>query len=282
MWIWVSYEVLHCLGLFPTYRKPNLGNVEADCLYTAYHSHHMLPLAPMYIDSLIKAGICFQESPVGSGCEMFSSVTQNKLQPAQCHIGYWGQNMVSTVRFTAAITEAFNSHDLDVLVEVGPHPALKGPAMDTLSSLGKSDVKYFGSCFRNTPDLEAMLDTVGVMIGSGLPVLSANINGLESIQGLRVSYEFGNVLTNLPSYQWDHSMSHWAESRVSQNQRFREFPRHQLLGARKSDDNPLCMSWRNIISLKEVQWLEKIMVCDGSHVRVYNSSTDNSNSWRMK
>lgn len=220
----------------------------------------MLPLAPRYVKSLQNAGISPLISSPGSKGDMFSSVTMKKLLPGECTAEYWGQNMVSTVRFTSALTEAFKSHQLDVLLEIGPHPALKGPSMDTLASLGIQDVGYFASCFRNKPDLESMLNSAGRMICSGVSIIPANINGRVSVHGLESTYEFGKVLVDVPSYQWDHSTSHWAESRLSQNQRFREFPRHQLLGARKFNDTPLSMSWRNIITLKEVDWLQKTMV----------------------
>jgi acyl transferase domain-containing protein len=222
----------------------------------------MLPLAPRYVESLINAGVSPLISSAGPTSDMFSSVTMKKLLPEECTAEYWGQNMVSTVRFTSALTEAFKSHELDVLLEIGPHPALKGPAMDTVASLGIQDVGYFGSCFRNKPDLESILNSVGGMICSGVSIIPANINGKVSVHELQSTYEPGKVLVNVPSYQWDHSISHWGESRLSQNQRFREFPRHQLLGARKFNDTPLSMSWRNIITFKEVDWLQKAIVSD--------------------
>lgn len=220
----------------------------------------MLPLAPLYEQSLHNAGICAIASIVDSGCEMFSSVTQERLAPSSCTPSYWAKNMVSPVQFTAALTEAMRCHDLGALVEVGPHPALKGPAMETLAALSKTDISYFGSCFRNKPDLECLLETVGLMVNSGLPVLTKAVNSTEVLVGHSVKQRPCQVLTDLPKYPWDHSVSHWAESRVSKNQRFRKFPRHQLLGARSNSDTPLCLNWRNLLILKEVEWLEEIMV----------------------
>ena len=238
---------------FPLYPKANESN-------TAYHSHHMLPLAPRYEKCLREAGISPTAFSVDSGCQMVSSVTQQKLSPSDCTAEYWAKNMVSPVRFSAALIEIMRSHDLGVLVEVGPHPALKGPAMDTLAALGKNDVMYFGSCFRNKPAYDSILDTVGGMINAGLQVLTDTVNSMEFMVGQEVKHGPGKVLTDLPKYQWDHSVSHWAETRLSQNQRFRRFPRHQLLGARVNSDTPLSPRWRNLLILKEIDWLEDMVV----------------------
>ena len=214
----------------------------------------MQPLAPLYEQSLRDAGVKPCASSAESECEMFSSVTQQKLSPSECTPDYWAKNMVSPVQFTAALTEAMRCHDLNTLIEIGPHPALKGPSMDTLSSLGKVEINYFGSCYRNQPTLEKLLSTVGEMIVSGLPVLTHSINRSNK------SDKSPQVLTDLPTYPWDHAVSHWAETRVSKNQRFRAYPRHEVLGARINSDTPLHPVWKNMLRLKEVEWLEDMMV----------------------
>ena len=234
---------------------------------TAYHSHHMLPLAPLYEASLRAAGISSADSPSQSGCEMFSSVIQRKLAPRDCTSAYWVQNMVSTVRFTAALTEATRCHNLGALVEIGPHPALKGPASDTLAAIGKSEIAYFSSCFRNKPDLISLLETTATMVNVGFPVSTEAVNKVDLEDGKAVEHTTGPPLTDIPKYQWDHSASHWAESRISKNQRFRQFPRHPLLGARTSDDIPSSPTWRNLLRRKEVDWLDAIMV---SQVNIWN------------
>lgn len=217
----------------------------------------MLPLAPGYEKSLHEAGIFPAAFPVESGCQMFSSVTGQKLSPKDCTPDYWVKNMVSPVQFSAALIETMRSHDLDVFVEVGPHPALKGPAMDTLAVLGKNDIVYFGTLFRNKPTFDSLLNTVGGMISAGLQVLTDAVNSMECMNGRKAT---GKVLTDLPKYQWDHSVSYWGETRVSKNQRFRRFPRHQLLGARVNSDTPLSPRWRNLLRLEEVDWLEEMVV----------------------
>lgn len=217
----------------------------------------MLPLAPGYERSLHEAGILPTAYPVESKCQMFSSVTGQKLSPRDCTPDYWVKNMVSPVQFSAALTETIRAHDLDIFVEVGPHPALKGPAMDTLAMFGKNDIDYFGTLFRNKATFDSLLNTVGGMVNAGLQVLTDAVNSMDCMNARKAT---GKVLTDLPKYQWDHSVSYWGETRVSKNQRFRKFPRHQLLGARVNSDTPLSPRWRNLLKLEEVEWLETMVV----------------------
>ncbi|EPS39320.1 hypothetical protein H072_6929 [Dactylellina haptotyla CBS 200.50] len=221
----------------------------------AYHSHHMVPLAGRYVEALEAAGVKPQE---GSGnCRMFSSVTGRELHFSECIPSYWKDNMVSTVRFAPAVSELLkNMPEATAMLELGPHPALKGPVGDILGDLKRSDMLYFGSCSRGKPDFEALLESSGQLIIGGLPCNGGLVNGLEKVEDLKCNHQIGQVLTNLPRYAWDHSAVHWAESRVSKNQRFRQFPRHEILGARSADDTPMHPRWRNILMLREVSWLK--------------------------
>ena len=225
----------------------------------AYHSHHMLPLAADYSAKLTQAKI----TPLleNAKCVMYSSVKSCRIDAAECTPPYWAQNMTSTVKFSAAFGECISSHpDVAAIVEVGPHVALQGPAQECLRSLSKSDIAYLPTCMRGQNDFKVLLSSAGAMIGAGLPLESSNINAREVVEGLQCRYEPGNILTDAPSYQWNHSQRFWAESRVSRNVRFRNLPRHQLLGSRYVDDIPNRPSWRNQFMLKELPWLQELKV----------------------
>lgn len=185
-------------------------------------------------------------------CNMFSSVTRRQLDGHDCTPSYWRTNMVSSVRFLDAVLNLAKNDRPDAFVELGPHPALKGPAGDALQSAGISEYRYFSSCLRGKPDYVSMLESAGGMVAAGLPVLTSRINATQTCDGLKPLYEPGRVLTDLPPYCWDHSASFWAESRLSSNVRQRQFPRHQLLGARHHDDMPITPSWRNSFALKDL------------------------------
>ncbi|KAF2145308.1 uncharacterized protein K452DRAFT_243204 [Aplosporella prunicola CBS 121167] len=225
----------------------------------AYHSHHMLPLAPVYENAMTMAGVSPTSPPEGTSAAMFSSVYGGRINPKSCIPAYWKENMTSTVQFTAAIREMMLQEHVDVLVELGPHPALKGPVSDTIADLGQAELPYFASCFRGKPDMVALLESVGQMIATNMPIDAARINAKEEAHGSKHAYRTGRVLTDLPKYEWDHSSSFWAESRISRNIRFRHFPRHELLGSRIAEDTALCMGWSNILNKKEIPWLEQII-----------------------
>ena len=221
----------------------------------------MLPVASSYEEALTNAKVLPFET--AATCDMFSSVSGQRIGQQECIPFYWKQNMVSTVQFSSALTECMYHHpEISVILEIGPHPALKGPAQETLRSLGRNSVDYFHSCLRGKNDMETLLASAGAMIARGVPLKTPNINAREVVvTGLRFAHELGNTLTNVPGYQWDHSTSFWTESRISSNLRQRRFPRHQLLGSRYVEDLPLCPSWRSLIMLKEVPWLMELKVC---------------------
>ena len=194
-------------------------------------------------------------------CDMYSSVHGRRIDALECTPNYWKQNMISTVKFQAALEACISAHtNIAAIVEIGPHLALKGPVQETLRALNKFSTVYLPTCIRGQQDFETLLSSAGVMIGTGLPLQLPNINARAIVHGLQCCYEPGKFLTNAPSYQWNHSQGFWAESRVSRNLRFRKFPRHQLLGSRYVDDIPGRPCWRNRLMLKEIPWLQELKV----------------------
>lgn len=219
----------------------------------------MLPLAARYDSKLAQATV----TPLlkNTRCIMYSSVYGRKIDASECVRSYWKQNMISTVNFQAALGECIRGHpNAAMIIEIGPHSALKGPVQESLHMLGKSGITYLPTCMRGQQDFETLLSSAGVMIGIGLPLQVSNINARGNVEGLHYCYEPGKTLPDAPSYQWNHSQGFWAESRVSRNVRLRKFPRHQLLGSRYVDDIPNCPSWRNRLMLKELPWLQELKV----------------------
>ncbi|RDW80856.1 hypothetical protein BP5796_05554 [Coleophoma crateriformis] len=219
----------------------------------AYHSHHMLAVAKQYEEALRDASI----SPLNSSqnCPMFSSVTKEMLRAENCTAEYWKDNMVSTVEFSSALAECMKSAPKDTtILELGPHPALHGPIKEILMDLEKEDIKIFSSCTRGKDDMDLMLKSAGAMIVSRVALDARAINAVVDNTNKPAS---GNVLTDLPTYTWDHSTPIWHESRISRNIRFRKFPHHELLGSRYLEDIPSSPSWRKMLMLKEEMWLQE-------------------------
>ena len=229
-------------------------------IYLAYHSHHMYPVVSTFVQALRHAQISPLPSARNSRCNIFSTVTGQRLFIDQCTPEYWGRNLSSTVRFASALNEVTSLyHDLS-LVEIGPHAALKNPITDSLAALANTKYAYFSSCYRSQPSFDSMLQSAGKMIGGGLPLDFATINDVDFIDTPDVNLRSCNVLTDLPPYPWGHSAVHWAETRPSREFRFRKSPRHPLLGARVHGDNPCQTIWRNSPKAEELQWIEDPVV----------------------
>ena len=219
----------------------------------------MLPAASQYEEALANAKVL--SGSCKPSCDMFSTVTGHELSSERITPSYCARNLTSTVLFAPALTESLKQDpEINAILEIGPHPALKGPSQEILRSLGKSRIEYFHTCSREQGSLDTLLLSAGAMVAYGVSLNAPVINALQKIDGPSTVFEHGTVLTDLPSYQWDHSTPFWVESRVSRNVRFRQFPRHALLGSRYVDDIPLRPCWRNQLMLKELAWLMELKV----------------------
>ncbi|OJJ99624.1 hypothetical protein ASPACDRAFT_43247 [Aspergillus aculeatus ATCC 16872] len=217
----------------------------------AYHSHHMRPCSGPYRSSLEALRIQVKKPR----CSWYSSVYGgNRITGAEGLDGqYWVENMCRTVLFSQALTNAIQQCDdsYDLVLEVGPHPALKGPATATIQDTLKRELPYTGLLQRNSHDTKAFADAMGFIWGRlgrdtlDLPALQAAFSDTDG------RYQ---LVPNLPSYPWDHSRPFWHKSRVIHDDLFRETFPHPLLGNRQTS-NPDHVQWRNIVSLGEIPWL---------------------------
>jgi hybrid polyketide synthase/nonribosomal peptide synthetase ACE1 len=227
---------------------------------TAYHSHHMQPAAAPYVEALNSVGITIK-TPV-DGCMWYSSVFDSTRMDAKDPMlsqslrgTYWRDNMVNPVWFSQAITHALQSGPFQTVLEVGPHPALKGPASQTLSDLGL-DIPYFGTLKRGVDDFEA----ISACFGSVWTTLGASAIDFDGAQNQLYSDDTpaptARLLKNLPSYVWDHDKAYWYESRRSKLFRSRAQPSHELLGVRCDEGDEHELRWRNFLSVQEIPWLD--------------------------
>lgn len=174
----------------------------------------------------------------------FSSVTGQRLAGVgTLGPGYWRSNMESPVLFNSALRSALKNENSDtVLIEIGPHPALRGPIRQILSDLGRTDV-HIGTLSRDEKCQESILHLAGKLY----------------LENVAMNYSAvcppGNFLKNLPQYAWKQSTSYWEESRIAHEWRFRSHPPHELLGSRVID-NGAEPCWRNNLKLDHVPWLK--------------------------
>ncbi|KAJ2905390.1 hypothetical protein MKZ38_005488 [Zalerion maritima] len=221
---------------------------------TAYHSHHMKPCAEPYLGSL-KA--CTLEPLQGnSTCTWYSSVIRAKI--GKEHVGllageYWQNNMVNAVLFHDAVKMAADSSSCNVALEVGPHPALKGPFTQTFQDVAGKKLPYQGTVMRKKHDVEAMSDALGFIwshLGSNAVQFGKYAGAFVEGKASR-----GLPVPSMPTYPWDHSQKFWKESRKSYNFRTRA-PRHPLLGVRSTEDiNDHDFRWFNNLRVEDLPWL---------------------------
>ncbi|PYI32190.1 hypothetical protein BP00DRAFT_473498 [Aspergillus indologenus CBS 114.80] len=217
----------------------------------AYHSHHMRPCAGSYGGAL--EALCIQVKQ--PRCSWYSSVYDgNRVTGVEGLKGqYWVENMCRTVLFSQALTNAIQQcdHSYHLVLEVGPHPALKGPATATIQDALKRELPYTGLLKRNSHDTKAFADAMGFIWGRF---------GRDALDPAALQAAFSDtdgkyqLIPNLPSYPWDHGRPFWHKSRVIHDDLFRETFPHPLLGNPQTS-NPDHIQWRNILSLREIPWL---------------------------
>lgn len=228
----------------------------------AYHSQHMEPCSAPYIYSLRRAGVKARLPPSSSPCTWYSSVRDGKpveLSPALNDI-YWAENMTKPVLFSQALKTAVTANAVspfDVALEVGPHPALKGPATQTIQELIQDGLPYHGTLSRGSDSITAFSTCLG-FLWERLDGDSSRIDlgrCQRTLLDVSTAARF-NVLKGLPTYQWKHDTPYWHESRRSRRIRSRKAPFHPLLGDKSPDSAAHVLRWKNILKPSKIPWLE--------------------------
>ncbi|KAM7215919.1 lovastatin nonaketide synthase [Rhypophila decipiens] len=231
----------------------------------AYHSHHMLPCAQPYLEYLTRANI--QPQPPRDDCTWYSSVQgyagtrETPFQVKVMNASYWVANLVQPVLFHDALAAAFTSSSASAgkspsaIIEVGPHPALKGAAFQTIKMITESAIPYSGTLSRRESDLESVLKIPCLLWTHFGPKVASFDTWRKVLFGLP-TVDSRKSLKGLPSYAWDHDRIYWHESRLARQSRVQQQSPHELLGKLRADDDPQHeLVWRNILRLEDVPWL---------------------------
>ncbi|RYP47174.1 hypothetical protein DL768_006724 [Monosporascus sp. mg162] len=228
----------------------------------AYHSRHMLPCFDPYVASLQNAGV---KALLGHDqCTWFSSVYDGRpINPSIDLLSdvYWAENMTKPVAFSQAVQAAASvlaqgDYAQFVALEVGPHPALAGPATQNIQEVVEKKIPYHGTLQRGGDATVAFSVALGFLwthLDSATVSLSSCETALSRDEKPQQRF---NVLSDLPSYQWKHGTTYWAESRRSRRIRLRDQPYHQLLGNVSPDSAPHSLRWKNVLKPGEMTWLE--------------------------
>ncbi|GKZ24500.1 type I Iterative Polyketide synthase (PKS) [Aspergillus brasiliensis] len=233
----------------------------------AYHSFQMREIADRYFTAI--ADLEAPRQRKRRRPFMVSSVTGTLVSSERLvEPEYWVDNMVSPVLFHDALSylcsqsgKAYKKIDgshrhavtIDHLLEVGPHCALQGPCRDIVGVLKKSDkVSYIPLLVRNRSALECAMEAAGRLYCSGYPINLTSVNEYDEKEAQRRP----RVLVDLPEYPFNHSTSYWHESRLSEGYRFRRYGYIELLGTPEPNGNPMEASWRNIIRVADMVWVQ--------------------------
>jgi hybrid polyketide synthase/nonribosomal peptide synthetase ACE1 len=220
----------------------------------AYHSHHMLACAAPYIAAIRNCGITIQSRPSGSPT-WISSVYGENIDEVNDSLAdtYWSNNMINPVLFSQAVTYAVGvAGPFDMALEVGPHPALKGPAMQTIQEVSGQTLPYAGTLNRGKNDREIFSSALGsswVALGSSVVDFARFENKATQ------NTQSPELLKGIPSYSWDHDRIYWHESRSSLAFRTEKEHFHPLLGVKCPDGTDKKLRWRNYLHPREISWL---------------------------
>ncbi|KAL7625750.1 hypothetical protein AAE478_004973 [Parahypoxylon ruwenzoriense] len=229
----------------------------------AYHSHHMLSLGEPYEELASEALRQIQpvtlNEPARPAIKWISSVSPEKnvrsILPA-----YWRSNLESPVFFSQAIQVLARDVPVDLLIEVGPHPALDGPLKQIRSELkgvGSTLPACLPSLRRGGHDIISMLKLAGDLFLNDAPVDLVAVNATEKIHHGEIILQHGYPCVDMPQYKFTYPEKPvYYENRFNKEFRTRKHLRHDLLGARQPGCSKTHPSWRNVLRMKDLHWLD--------------------------
>lgn len=155
--------------------------------------------------------------------------------------------MCGAVLFSGALARAVRHlGGFDLAVEVGPHPALRGPATATLGG-----VEYTGLLARGRSDVGQLAAALG-FVWTRLGTDGVRFSAVQALTGAAST----TLLKNLPPYPFEHQRAYWAGSRFANHFRHRCAPPNPVLGAPCSEGaTPGEIQWRNVLRPGETAWL---------------------------
>ena len=231
---------------------------------TAYHSHHMKACSKPYLDSMKYCGVKVQKG--SKQCRWYSSVwgsngrirSFDQADSSLLEGQYWVDNMTQAVLFSQAPARALNEDQcFDFALEVGPHPALKGPSSETIKMLTGLSLPYSGVLKRGQNAVESFTEALGLLWKS-----FPSLRPLITYDGLCRAFPGGKsqkltILKGLPTYSWDHPSLIWKESRSARIYRTQTQARHELLGhsVTHGERDKREVHWKQLIRLSELPWL---------------------------
>ena len=225
----------------------------------AYHSYDIAGCGPFYESHLSKYLRSPQKPCLNAAApRMISSLTGKVINAEETRCAaYWRANMESPVEFASAISNIFEESEYHFL-EIGPHSTLELPIKQIYAQKKgrlQHPFLYTSTMTRKKNSIETSLQATGQLFISGHAIDFGRVNTIPQEDGSIPITAPGKVLTDLPTYPWQHKEILWNESRSSTEYRFRKYARHELLGSIVPGGNPEVSLWRNLLKVKDVSWL---------------------------
>ena len=231
----------------------------------AYHSDHMHQVADLYgetIAGIHTTGLADHgnyDAPIMISTSLQASMVDgDELGPA-----YWVRNMVSPVLFDSGVREfvapaASQTREgpearvkvVDMVVEVGPHPALQPVFAETVETLGVGKIPYHAALRRGQDAVASALELAGALYARGCRIDMAAVNAHNAIANPKPA-----TLRDLRPYPWNHTRRYWPESRQTREFVRRDHPRRSLLGAQITQPGVGEHLWRGYLRLSEEPWI---------------------------
>ncbi|KAK4225303.1 putative polyketide synthase [Podospora fimiseda] len=220
----------------------------------AYHSPHMKLIGESYLAKI--SHIQVPEAVSESDVEFYSSLRARKIDLHELGPQYWVDNLTQSVRFSSSLQRLANEHKPDILVEIGPHAALKGPIMQILKKLGAAATKisYIPTLMRDQDATKTVLEATGNLFVRGYQNLD-----FFNINHRRQEKEHPDIVPMLYPYPWS-KQKYWYESRLTKQHRIKPFPRNDLIGTLADWSSDLEPTWRNILRTDDLPWLKEYQV----------------------
>ncbi|KAF4872571.1 Highly reducing polyketide synthase ACRTS2 [Colletotrichum siamense] len=229
----------------------------------AYHSHHMQTVAESY-KALLEPHLLSNHGEDNYGCKaVFVSSVTGQVESA-LDASYWVRNLVQPVLFSDALKlllslQKGDDHEkpINVIIEIGPHSALRGPIRQILESLRSSNshqtqVAYLPSLQRGTYPITSVLNFAGRLFEAGADLDFEQVN--------QTSRYNARLATDLPAYAWNHETSYIHRPRVAEQKLFGGSPYNALLGGRTAHCEGDEHSFRNVFTLDDMPWLRDHVV----------------------
>ncbi|KAI1322673.1 KR domain-containing protein [Xylariaceae sp. FL0255] len=222
----------------------------------AYHSHQMKQFGLTYQDLMHDAPdtIPVTRSPA----PMFSTVNDCKIESSsEIEKSYWVRNLQSPVRFHQGVSHMLSSMpQLNVLVEIGPHPALSGPLRQIIQEAKAPNIKILSTLKRDKHDVDEMLQLAGHPWVNDVPLDIRSVIETQIIPPKGSSMtQPASLLVDAPSYPWTYLKKLDHNKRFIKDFREAREPRHDILGRRLLGTSPLEPTWRNVLRLKDLPWV---------------------------